>query len=138
NGKIVFDGSGTQTLTGDFSTNVIQDLEVNKPSGNVELAASATVYVSNLLELRGGLIDTRNTGAVFRLQNGIGSYSRTTGYINGPIQVSLSNDNNFTFPIGKGGNYKPLILKIADASQTPNPVIWEVEYYDQNALNFVG
>lgn len=138
NGKIVFDGSGTQTVTGDFSTNVIQDLEVNKPSGNVELAASATVYVSNLLELRGGLIDTRNTGAVFRLQNGIGSYSRTTGYINGPIQVSLSNDNNFTFPIGKGGNYKPLILKIADASQTPNPVIWEVEYYDQNALNFVG
>jgi hypothetical protein len=138
NGKLIFDGSGTQVISGDFSGDVIQDLEINKPSGNVQLAANAIVYVSNLLELRSGLIDTRNTDVVFRLQNGIGSYSRTSGYINGPLQVRLSNDNNFTFPIGKGGNYKPLILKVANSSQTPNPLVWEVEYYNQSAAPYTS
>ena len=135
-GTIIFDGASDQNLTGDFSTGTFNDLQVNKSGGELVLGASADVQVSNVLALNGGNINTQASAAAFRLLNGVGSISRTSGYINGPLQVDLTDDDAFNFPLGKSGNYKPLNLKIQNSSQSANPLTWEVEYYSASAETF--
>jgi len=134
-GRLVFDGSSNQNIDGDFSSNTLQNLRVAKSGGQLVLAANADVVVDNILNLDGGNINTTASGATLRLTNGVGSYVRTSGFIIGPLQVDLNDDDAFIFPLGRTA-YKPLRLKIQNGSQSSNPLTWEVEYYNQSATTF--
>ncbi len=132
-GEVIFDGTASQTLTGDFSSEVFNNIEVNKASGDLVLAASAVIYISNTLTLNGGNINTQASGAVLRLQNGVGSIIQSSGFVSGPLQVDLSDGNSFTFPVGKGSTEKTIQIDIQNSSQSTNPLTWEVEYYNSAA-----
>jgi hypothetical protein len=134
-GTVVFDGTVNQNISGDFSTNTLQNIQVNKSGGSLILAANANVVVDNILTLTSGNVNTNALGAVLKLSNGVGSYVRTSGFINGPLHVDLNDNDQFIFPVGKTA-YKPLTLKIQTGSQSANPLTWEVEYYNQSATTF--
>ena len=136
NGTFLLDGGANQTISGDFSTENFNNLRVNKSAGEVILSASTSVNVVNVLTLDGGNIDTQASGASLRLLNGVGSISRTSGFIEGPLQVDLSDGNAFSFPVGKNTTYKPVQIGIQNSSQTVNPLTWEVEYYEGSAIAF--
>ena len=136
NGTVALDGGADQTIGGDFSAENFNNLRINKTGGEVLLAASTSVNVANVLTLDGGNIDTQASGASLRLLNGVGSISRTTGFISGPLQVDLSDGNSFSFPVGKNSTYKPVQIGIQNSSQTTNPLTWEVEYYAGSADDF--
>lgn len=138
NGNVILDGTADQNISGDFSVEDFNNLSINKPSGNVVLAASTVVNVSNTLLLDGGNVNTSASGAALRLLNGVGSISRTSGFIDGPIQVDLTDGDAFSFPVGKSSTYKPVQISIQNTSQTVNPLTWEVEYYAGNADDFVS
>ncbi|WP_425390837.1 T9SS type A sorting domain-containing protein [Ekhidna sp.] len=138
NGTIILDGTGNQNLSGDFSTEDFNNLTVNKSTGNVILAASSVVNITNTLTLNGGNINTQASGASLRLLNGVGSVSRTSGFIDGPLQVDLNDDDVFSFPVGKSNTYKPTQIDIQNGSQSANPLTWEVEYYAGTADDFAS
>lgn len=138
NGTVTLDGTSDQNITGDFSIEDFNNLSVNKSSGDVVLAASTIVNVSNTLSLTSGNINTQAAGAALRLLNGVGSVSRTSGFVDGPLQVDLNDGDSFSFPVGKSSTYKPAQIDIQNASQSANPLTWEVEYYAGTADDFVS
>jgi hypothetical protein len=133
-GKVIFDGTTNQSINGDFSSNPFYDLTLSKSAGQLSLASGANVAVNNVLTLNQGVVTT--TGATLRLTKGVGSVNRSAGYVNGPLQVDLSDGNIFSFPVGKSGAYKPMRVAIKNASQSANPLTWEVEYYTGAASGF--
>lgn len=134
NGTITFDGAADQYITGDFSSETMSNVVVNKSSNDLVLASGSSVTIDNILTMTSGNI--RTSGATLLLAGGVGSYSRASGIIDGPLQVNLSDADVFSFPVGKSNTYKPLAVSIQDGSQSSNPLIWEVEYYQGSAVSF--
>ncbi|MCV9386409.1 T9SS type A sorting domain-containing protein [Reichenbachiella ulvae] len=132
NGTFSFDGTTNQSLAGDFSSETFNNVQVNKSAGSLNLATNASVYISNTLTLDGGNLNTQATGATLRMTNGVGSITQNSGFVSGPLQVDLNDGNNFSFPVGKSSSFKPLAIAIQNASQSANPLTWEVEYYIGN------
>ncbi|MEP0986936.1 T9SS type A sorting domain-containing protein [Ekhidna sp.] len=130
-GKVIFSGTSNQIVNGDFKPDKMYNVEINKAGGQVYIGNMDTIAIANTLTLTSGRFNTLDsTNAAILLcdaGSGAGNYSRTGGFINGPILVELGNSKTFTFPVGKNSNYKP--FSVNSTSGQAGVQVWEVEFY---------
>ena len=139
-GRITFNGTGAQSITTNAATTLnFHNLRVNKSSGTMTLGADITALVNNRLGLiNGSIINTQSSGSQLRLV-GLATYSVspvTTGFVNGPLFKDLDDESSaFTFRIGKGTTYKPVVIDPLNGSYVGD-ITWEAEYYAASAATF--
>ena len=133
-GTFTLDGSGAaQILTGDFSANPFFNLILSNSSG-LDVTGTDNLRISNVFTLNGGNVSVAS-GGFLRLTNGVGSLVVNSGFIDGALQVDLSPNDRFTFPIGDTGESRDLVLEV-DATSTS--VVWEAEVFNASAEGFSG
>lgn len=102
--QVNFVGGSLQTIGGSNATTFYKLLMNN--SGGISLANNITV--SNELNLTSGLITT-GTNAV--TAGGTITNASASSYINGRLARAFTANGSFTYPTGKGGNYRPLTFQ---------------------------
>jgi len=101
NGKIVLVGPSAFPGSG-ATISAMNDLEINRSAG---VTLDKSITVSGILTLSNGLLTTgSNTITAAGTISGAGS----SYYINGKLAQIFSSTGSKIFPIGKGGNYRPL------------------------------
>lgn len=102
---ITFDGTSPQTLTG-TSSSALNNVTLNNANG---LTLSKSQKVDGTLTFTSGLINTGDSVLT------LGCDATTSGesssrYINGKLARDYCGIESKLFPIGKGGNYRPLTI----------------------------
>ncbi|KXX70713.1 hypothetical protein AVL50_07825 [Flammeovirga sp. SJP92] len=119
--------SGNQTFTGTFTSGkAINNLEINKASGEVILAGGNTKEVTNLT-LNSALNNSGNDdGSLLILGNSISGSS----YVSGPLSKKLDVNDSFIFPVGSGGALRTLALIYTEnvLDEGDSEKTWTVEY----------
>jgi hypothetical protein len=118
----VYDGSVSQ-VTGSGLPATINSLTFNNSSG---VTLSGTTTVSGALALTSGVV----TGGAYTLTVGsAGSISggSSTAYVNGSLARIFNATGSKTFPIGKGGNYRPLTLNYTALTGTSTVTANQIE-----------
>lgn len=117
-------GNALQIISGTNSITFYK-LTVNNAAG---LQLQEPVLVNNLLTFTNGLITTDNTNKLT-----LGSSATTTGegstkYINGPLSKIVATLLNTTtsYPIGRGGLYRPVTLEVTHVAITPTTYTLEM------------
>jgi hypothetical protein len=129
-GKVIFSGSGIQTLIkiGTYSP-TFKKIEVNKSSGLLDLASPITI--SDSLQLTKGVLTTDTLNCVTLLDNSILSGGNDSAFIHGPVK-KIGNDP-FTFALGDtalhSGSYHPLSI----TAPTNALDAFTASYYSQNS-----
>lgn len=104
-GTINLNGSTPQTISG---TNVsLNNLTVNNTQG---VLLSNNASVAGTLTLSNGLLTTTSANKLTVACAGTISGASAASYINGPLAIMYCGTGSKAFPIGKGGNYRPLTL----------------------------
>lgn len=136
-GKVTFNGSDDQYIEG-LSTEFVF-LEINKPDGEVVL--STDTDVGDKLTLTQGLVTTGDYRVRVGNRNHLGAIDGGNGdsYINGRLERGIVNWSNAQiglgseqfFPVGKGGNYRPVYLNF----NSMNAASWvSVEQFETGFL----
>ena len=113
--RIVFSGPNAQTITvtGLF---MIWDLIMNKSANAVTL--NSPIQIDNLATFTSGVINTTAVNLVnFYLYASVAG-ANNNSYINGPAR--RHGPTGLTFPVGKSGAYRPIIL----GNATVNNIFW--------------
>jgi len=121
--NVNLNGTTAQTLGGTTAT-TFTNLAVNNAAG-VTLTNGATV--NGTLDLTSGLITTGSNTITVGCSGDINypSYPTATSYINGKLARIYCAVGSKDFPIGKGGNYRPLTLNYTALTGTPSTVTVE-------------
>lgn len=129
-GKIVFDGSGTQTLTktGTYAS-TFKRIQINKSAGIVSLGYPVTL--ADTLFLTKGVITCDTSNYITVPDNGIVSGGSDSSYVHGPMK-KVGNDA-FSFALGDtslhSGSYHP--IEISSSASTSNAFI--ANYYPDSS-----
>ncbi|NME68801.1 T9SS type A sorting domain-containing protein [Flammeovirga aprica] len=117
--------SGNQTFTGSFtSAKAIDNLQINKASGEVILSGSNTKEVSNLT-LNSVLNNSGNDdGSLLILGNSIAGDS----FVLGPLSKKMDVNDSFNFPVGGGGLIRTLTVIYTENVLGASEKCWTVEY----------
>ncbi|MDB5223217.1 MAG: hypothetical protein JWN83_1884 [Chitinophagaceae bacterium] len=108
-------GTALQTISGSNAVTFYR-LTLNNTAG---LRLQNSVQVNNLLTFTSGLITTDNTNKLTLGSAATTSGAGTAKYINGPLaKIFASISNNFIYPVGKAGLYRPVTLDITQLSAT--------------------
>lgn len=123
NGTVILNGSANQSIGGSAVT-TFRYLTMDKPSGEAVLQIDANV--EDKLKLTNGLITTGS----YRVQVGNANYlgsiegGSAASYVNGRMErgvvsynTSFGTNSELLFPVGKGGNYRPVILNFASLNE---------------------
>ena len=120
--SVTFNGTTDQDIDGSGTT--FYDVSINKTSGAVNLVSDVTINAGGTVTFTQGLLnsDTTNTLTVSdgAFTNGGDADSYVDGYM---IKVG---DDDFTFPIGDGGNW--MRLGISGATGAAVTDVFEAEY----------
>lgn len=134
NGTAALSGSGGQTInaTGSTPAPVFTRLVINDGS-NVTLNTPVNVSVN--LALTAGLLNTTTTN-ILTMMNGSSTAAGnalSTSYVNGPMRYRKSSGgvSTLNFPIGKGGDCRPVILTVNHTSG--NLYTYQAELFDASA-----
>jgi hypothetical protein len=102
---LIFNGTSTQIIGGTSST-TFNNLTIDNTNG-VTLTFDQTV--NGALTLTNGLL---NTGSITLTVGCSGSIANASAarYVNGKLALIFCGTGSRVFPIGKGGNYRPLTL----------------------------
>jgi hypothetical protein len=110
NGKITFNGSSAQTISGDFTgTNTLNNVEIDNAAGIILAAGSK--QIDGMLTLTNGVVESN--GLLTLGQSATTNVSAASGEVSSYIDGALSkiifgnSGPGFFFPIGAGGVYKP-------------------------------
>lgn len=129
-GRVTFTGSGLQAIEG--SSSQIPDfrnITMNKASNTLNL--NVPIVVSGELNLTSGRIRSTSTNTITLSDNATAINANNSSYINGPIVKE--GDDAFTFPVGKGGVYRPIAIS-APASTLAR--FWAEFYLDDSNSSF--
>jgi hypothetical protein len=119
--SINFVGTGAQTITLGaalvFSPATAFILKINNSAG-VTLNSSA--IITGILNLLAGNLTTTSTNLLTLTAGSSVTGGSTTSFINGPLayQYSAASPTSLTYPIGKGGIYRPLTLSLTQSAAT--------------------
>ena len=124
-GTVSLDGAGTQLIGGASST-AFNSLTINKSTGGVTLATSATI--NGLLTLTNGIIDafTNNTTLTIGAA-GTATSGSNTSYISGKLARIYNSTGSKNFPIGKGGNWREASINFTSLTGTSTVIIEQFE-----------
>lgn len=103
---VTLNGSSAQTIGG-TSITTFSNLTLNNSLGFTLLN---NINVNGILDFQGGLLTTGTYTATIGTAGSIIGASATT-YVNGKLAMTYGVAASKQFPIGKGGNYRPLSLR---------------------------
>ncbi|MCX6246278.1 MAG: hypothetical protein NTW10_00965 [Bacteroidetes bacterium] len=109
-----FRGAATGTFTTTPTANTVNNLTINNAAG---VSLGQNITVNGTLELTSGILTTGSnivTVASAASISGAGS----SNYVSGLLARVFSGTGSKTFPIGKGGNYRPLSINYAAVTNT--------------------
>ncbi|HEX5002660.1 MAG TPA: T9SS type A sorting domain-containing protein [Bacteroidia bacterium] len=116
---VIFNGTSNQTITcpgGEGFMNVT----INKPGGSLLL--NNLIDVIGTFNFLNGVVYSTAANVVRFYSGSVVTNMSNLSYVNGPVRKSGS--SNFTYPVGKGGFYRPVTL-----SGLPGPGIYLAEYF---------
>ena len=110
---VLMNGTGAQAILGNVPT-TFNNLTINNSAG---ITLSTNETVAGTLTLTSGLITTGSNTLTIGASGNI-SDANATHYINGKLAHIYSATGSKTFPVGKGGVYRPLTLNYTALSGT--------------------
>ncbi len=125
-GKLILSGTTNQSLSGTATD--WGNVEINNSSG---ATCSALVSSSGVITLTNGLLTTTSSHLLSLNSTATFSGGSASSYVNGPVAKTTASTVSFTFPIGKGGRYRPVTIVPASSSSTS----WLVEYFSSAYSN---
>jgi hypothetical protein len=130
NGKAIFNGTGDQTIYGLSGTIIptFHRMEVNKTSG--DLIIDQSIYISNLLELRNGIVLSSPTALPIVQNNALVNFTSDDSHVVGPIRKV--GDDAFDFPVGNGSLYRPISI----SAPTSGIAAFEASYFHSDSDAF--
>jgi hypothetical protein len=110
--QLSFVGNTAQTYDSDYGDLSVSTFYVDKPNGNVILEND--IHVSSDLALVEGEVSSSANAALYLGENASVSAASNLSYITGPMyaEVNSSNATTITYPLGSGGEYRPVDLII--------------------------
>ncbi|MEI7829581.1 MAG: hypothetical protein WCI31_07415, partial [Prolixibacteraceae bacterium] len=109
--EVEFAGSSAQsvggTSTGSFD---FYKVVINNSSGGV--LANQSISVKGNLDFQKGLLSTAGSAQIKVLATATITNAASDKYVDGKLYQQYIAPNTRTFPIGKGGNYRPLIVNL--------------------------
>ena len=119
-----FPGSGV-TVPNLFALPIptMYSLTVNIGSGHSFnlVSAGGEVNIAGTLTLTSGLVNTTTLNYLF--STGTISGANTNSYVNGPLGLSTPSAATYTFPVGAGGNYRPVQFTYTSSSSLSQGVV---------------
>ncbi|MCS6917601.1 MAG: T9SS type A sorting domain-containing protein [Chitinophagales bacterium] len=125
-GKIVFNGTTSQSLSG--SSTEWGNVELNNSAGAV---CNAPLSTSGTFTLTNGVLTTTSTNLLSLSGTGTISGGSSSSHVSGPMAKTTTSTSAFTFPVGKGGRYRPVTVTPAASVSTT----WNVEYFNSAFSN---
>lgn len=113
-GTLRFNGLGSQSISTSGFQEVMTNLSLNKAGGSLTL--NAPVAVRGVLTLTNGVVNTTATELLTLRAGSSVSGGSDNSHVNGPME-KIGN-TNFTFPVGKGGDYRPCSVSSISGSVT--------------------
>ncbi|MCW3102386.1 MAG: C-terminal target protein [Bacteroidetes bacterium] len=110
---VTFNGSSAQNITGTSST-TFNSLTINNSSGGVTLQMPATVNAN--LSLSNGYLYTSATNLLSMSAGSAVTAVNNNSFVYGPM--SKTGTTNFTFPVGKDLEYRPIGISSLTGSET--------------------
>lgn len=112
-GTVTIDGNGTQTLSGsNTKIPIIRNLVMNT-TGSGSLTLNVPLNISSSLNMtNGNIIATSSNSITLTDETVTSNIGTATSYVDGPLNYTMSNNgtSSLTFPIGKAGDWNPLVL----------------------------
>ncbi|MFP5042422.1 T9SS type A sorting domain-containing protein [Parasediminibacterium sp. JCM 36343] len=113
---VTFNGTSAQTFpSSTFSGSIYKLVINNTASTNPGITIPADLTISNNLTLTAGLISTGANTVIMSSGASISTPSASS-YIDGKLKQTYTSASAKTFPVGKGGNYRPVVF-----TYTANP-----------------
>lgn len=119
---VLFNGSSTQSIGG-LASITFGNLTLDNPL-NTTLSYDQTV--NGVLNLTNGLLNTGSNTLTIGCSGSIGNASATR-YVNGKLARVYCSTGTQTFPIGKGGNYRPLTLTYSTLTGSSTVTVEQME-----------
>lgn len=128
-GSLRFNGAGAQTITTSGFQEVFNNFIIDKPGSGVSL--NAPLAVRGALTLTNGVLSTTAT-ELLTMRAGSSVVGGSNGsHVNGPME-KIGN-TSFTFPVGKGGQYRPCGVSSISGSVTD---AFRAEYFPLTAATW--
>lgn len=124
-------GGGDQFIVNSTPNEMFGHLRVNKTGGDAYL--TAPIQVRNSLDLLQGRLFTTSTELLTLLSNVPVLNVSDASFVHGPVKRFGNTD--FTFPVGKGSNYRPASLSGITGT---NAVAFTTEYFAEDPYVDVG
>jgi hypothetical protein len=106
-GRVTFTGSSLQAISGAADkAPEFRNITMNKSSNTVNV--NVPILVTEEVNFTSGRIRTTSTNTITFADNATAINANDNSYVTGPV-IKEGNDA-FTFPIGKGGVYRPLSI----------------------------
>lgn len=122
----LFAGTAAQTLTSSTAI-TFGSTTINKATDNLTL--NAALNIATALTLTSGKIISTATYLLNFNDNATVSSASNSSYVQGP--VAKTGNDAFTFPTGKGGNYRPMGIS-TPVSGSSTATIYTAEYLNAN------
>ncbi len=111
--KVTFNGSSAQGISGS-GTNTFGNLTIDNIAG---ITLSSNIRANGTLDFLNGMIVT-NTDTLTIGANGNITNADASKYVAGKLSQTFSTTGSKLFPIGKGGNYRPLTFNYTSLNGT--------------------
>ena len=125
-GRVVLNSSAiqVQNLSGSTGTYNLNNLTVNNSFGlSPQVTLNRSITVSGALLLTSGIVNTTTTNILAMGNSATSSSGSQSSFVSGPM--SKSGSANFTFPIGKGQEWRRLRV-----SNFSSAALFRAEYFD--------
>ena len=136
-GTVTIDGNGTQTLLGSSTRiPIIRNLVMNtSSSGSLTLNVPLNIS-STLLMTSGNIIATATNSITLTDETVTSNIGNATSFVNGPCFYNVTSNalNNLTFPIGKGTDWRPVVLTERNSVNTS--ITYKAESFNSSARTF--
>jgi hypothetical protein len=123
-------GSVNQNISIDTLMNAVK-FSVNNPAG---ITLLSPLKLSYNLEFINGRIRTSTAALLTMADNAVHTGSSAAGFVEGPMKKA--GDEDFTFPVGKGSIYTPVVLGLGTGASATDEFI--VEYIRANPQSIYG
>ncbi len=120
---VSFNGSSAQSIPASTFTGSIYKLTINNTSG---VTTSSDLTISNTLTLTAGLLST-GSNTVILSTGATTSGASSASYVDGKLKQTFTSASAKTFPIGKGGNYRPVVFTYSANPTSKDVTIEQIE-----------
>jgi hypothetical protein len=124
-GLVSFTGSGNvQTFGGTTASNSLFDVEIDNTGGTLVL--SNPLNVTDSLILSNGIITTPSSSITIGA-GGLTYGQSSTSYVSGLMKREITGTGSLNFPVGKGGNYRPVVFSYSALTGTSTVSVEQFE-----------